>query len=577
MVAASVALAGGASAAPVVPSTGQALSREQVNPAQQIPQPRRRTPDVLLAPVKEACELSNGPAVAFDFKQAVVADDARVLPDREKQAAWSDLVGKRITPSQICDIRDRLADRIFRNGVLAWVVIPPQTIRDGTVRLQIIAAKIVAVRFDGDDIGPTQGLAEAYLDHLRHQNTFDLATAQKWLLLVNDMPGILAVARLVHSTAPGAPVGGLDLVVTLRRLAMDESVLVANTNAQTLGPWTGLARVDFNSFTPLGERTSLIAYSTLGNFRQDVAQVQESVRLGDSGLFGLASFAYGHSRPGNVLEPLDLTGDSFTGSFEVDYPVMRLQERSLFLASGMDFVNQRTALPTGQAVSDDALRVAWIRADGALAASDRPWGAELVSTAADLSLQLRKGLDVLGASVEGAPDLSRVGGQADALVLRGEGHVSWRVAPMDAKWPPVTVTVHYLGQWADRALLAYEQQAIGNLTIGRGYDPSAAAGDDVVAGEVKVELGPFGAGRGGKIRLSPYVFDDTAYVAYIGPGSPAVTLRSLGGGFEVRLPYDSRGNLVRLDIGYAQPLDRPTPGIGKKPPGRLLVELIVNH
>jgi hemolysin activation/secretion protein len=567
-------------AGPTSPDVG--LSREQVNPSQQIPQAKRRPPDVFAAPMKEVCQLSDSPTLAFEFKQGVLEDDAKVLSEHDRQVAWGGLLGKRITPRQLCDIRDQLAARIFHRGILARVIIPPQTIAGGVVRFRVIAAKIVAVRFDGDDIGPAQAKVEAFLNHLRGQNAFSLDDAQRWLLLVNDIPGVLAVARIVHSSAPGAPPEGLDLVVTLRRAPLDEAGMISNTNAQTLGPWTGLARVDFNSFTPLRERTSLVVTSTLGNYRQEVVEILESARVGDSGLFAQASFAYGYSRPGNVLAPLDLTGDSYTGSFEFDYPVIRLQRESLILASGMDFINQRTTEP-GQVISDDALRVVWLRADSALAATDRSWGNLLYSTAADLSVQARKGLDVLGASQAGAIDLSRTDGRSDAWVVRAEGHGSFRIAPLDGKWLPITFTTHFMGQWADRPLLAYEQQAIGNLTIGRGYDPSAASGDEVVGGEIKAELGPISAGKGGLVKLTPYLFDDNMYVSYLGTaaqlgtGTENVTLRSLGGGLEVKVPYDARGDSVRMDLGYAKPLDRPIPSEVKKPPERFLVQIIVNH
>jgi len=163
-------------------------------------------------------------------------------------------------------------------------------------------------------------------------------------------------------------------------------------------------------------------------------------------------------------------------------------------------------------------------------------------------------------------------------VLRGDGHASIRIAPEDGKWPPLTFTTHYLGQWADRPLLAYEEQAIGNLTIGRGYDPSATAGDDVVGGEIKLEVGPFGFGKKKRFQITPYVFDDNMYVGFRGSEvRQDVTLRSLGGGLEVKIPYDSRGDVVRMDLGYAKPLDRPIPTAFKKPPERFLVQIIVNH
>src|SRR5207248_10405579 len=134
-------------------------------------------------------------------------------------------------------------------------------------------------------------------------------------------------------------------------------------------------------------------------------------------------------------------------------------------------------------------------------------GGNLVSTTADMTLQVRKGLDVLGASQPGAQGLSNTLGRADSWVVRAEGHAAIRIAPRNVHYVPVTLSAHFLGQWADRPLLGYEQQGIGNLTIGRGYDPSAASGDEIVALGLRADLGPIRLGR--RLQVSPYLFGDT--------------------------------------------------------------------
>ena len=576
---AALALTGGAAVAQVAPTPDRGnpsqLSREQANPAKQVEPTRRRPSDVFSGPAREVCQLSDSPDLAFEFHQGVIEDPAKILSEHDSQTAWSGALGHKITPHDLCELRDRLALRIFRKGILARVIIPPQTISGGVVTFRVIAAKIISVRFDGDDIGPAQAKAEAYLNHLRHRDTFDLDTAQRWLLLVNDIPGIQAQAKITHSSAPGAPPEGLDLVVTLRRTAVDELAEVSNTNSDILGPWSGIARVDFNSRTGLGERTSLIAYTTLGNYSQQVAQIIESARIGDSGLFAQASFSYGHSLPEGALQPLKLTGNSFTGTFELDYPLIRLQRRSLTLAGGMDFINQTTSFPGGQPLSDDALRVVWMRSDASFASIDRPVLDNLLTTRADLTIEGRKGLDVLGASLAGAQALSRTQGRADAWVVRADGDALLRITPTDPKFVPITFSGHFQGQWADRPLLAYEEQAIGNLTIGRGYDPNAVSGDRAAAGEVKVEIGPMRFEK--RVQFTPYGFFDLARVTSLEQGIEDVTLRSLGAGVELRIPYDKIGNAVRIDFGYAKPLDKTFPAATSKPPERWLVQLIVSH
>jgi|GEM_PF-1353294 len=572
----------GAASAPRAPSGAAdtaGLTREQVNPAAQASgQKRQRPMDVFSNPPKEVCPLSDDPKLAFDFKQGVVEDEAKVLSDQDKQSVWGDRIGHRLTPRDLCEMRDQLAARIFRKGILARVIIPPQTIADGAVRFQVIAAKIVAVRYAGEDLGPVQARVETLLGHLRRQNVFDLDVVQKWLLLVNDIPGVQATATMIHSQSPGAPPEGLDLVVVLKRNSVDVLGQVSNYNSKTLGPWSGITRVDFNSFTSLGERTSIVLSSTIGNNRQQVVQLLEAAKIGDSGLFGQASFSYGHARPGNALTPLDLTGNSYVGSFELDYPLIRLQRETLIAAAGMDLINQDTHLPangTVQSLADDSLRVVWLRLDSSFAAMDRPWGGMLVSTQADLSVQARKGLQALGASVVADPGLSRAGGRADAFVIRADGHASITFTPLDSRFPPMALSTHLIGQAADRPLLAFEEQGIGDLSIGRGYDPSVVSGDQVIADELKAQVGPIRIGQ--RLKLYPYVLGDIARVTYLTSAPNDVTLHSIGAGVELRWTYDGRGDQIRLDAGYADPLDRPFASSVKLPPQRFLVQLSITH
>jgi hemolysin activation/secretion protein len=152
------------------------------------------------------------------------------------------------------------------------------------------------------------------------------------------------------------------------------------------------------------------------------------------------------------------------------------------------------------------------------------------------------------------------------------------IEPVDIHLPPVTFTFHGIAQWADRPLLAYEQQAIGNLTIGRGYDPDSASGDRVLAGEAKGELGPITFAKIGSgptvqdISVGPYGFYDIARVVNLAPGSTNSTLHSVGGGFEFRFPYR-----IHVDVYYAYPLDKPFPEAAHKPSDKIFLQIVFQH
>jgi hemolysin activation/secretion protein len=559
-----LALASETQAAPQAPPT---ITREQLNPAARARAPRPR--DVFEGPAYEPCELPDDSKFAFVLK-GVNVSGSKALDEPQVRRLYADLLGREITPRTVCEIRDRATLSLFRRGILARVVIPEQRIAGGEVALTVIEAQIVRVRYKGD-IGPAQARVEGYLNKLNGLAPFDLDTAQRYLLLANDIPGVRASASLTHSKIPGAPAGGIDMDVTLSRVPVDAVAAVQNTNSKTLGPWSAIGRVDINSLTGFGERTSLIGYSTLGQNAQEVVQLIEQGRIGEHGLFAQGSFSYGRSHPGDVLKPLDLRADSYVGTIELDDPLLRLRRKNLTLAGGFDWIDQKTKFSnTGSLITDDKLREFWLRAtaQGAHVFS-RPVIGGAFSTDADLTLEARKGGRILGASEPGALALSRPEGRPDPWIMRADGQVSAHYAPQGFGLP-LSATLHTQDQWADRPLLAFDEQAIGNLTIGRGYDPAAASGDRVVAAEGRMETGLRLARR---LELSPYGFYDFSRVWNLDQGSQTLNLRSIGAGVGLRFGlgrYNFRG-----DVAYARPLDKPVPSAAKKPPARVLFQLII--
>jgi hemolysin activation/secretion protein len=556
-----LALGGAALADPPNPS---APTREQLAPAEQAPAPKRAARiDLLRRIPPPICTLPTDSPVTFTL-EGVDVTGAEVPP------VWAEFVGKTVRIRDLCEIQSRIYARLYDHDPLALVIIPPQTIdaHARRIRFQVVHAHLAALRFHGD-VGPAQAKVEAVLDHLRGLTPFDLPTFERFLLLARDIPGIRVETSFAHAQEPGLAPNAWDVDFSLSRTPLDEVVQFSNANSAILGPYTGLARVDFNSFTPLGERTTLLAYTTLNNLSQVIVQALEEVRLGDNGVFARASFTYGYSHPGDSLAALDLHGGDYVGTIEVDDPLIRRIDLNLTVAGGMDLINQRTDQPGGAPLSDDALRVIWARAD---TDARHDFGPSFLGGAVTLTdqttVQVRKGFHALGASANGAANLSRPQGESDAWVVRGEDKASLDSGP--TKGLPWTLTNDFIGQWADRPLLAYEQQAIGNLTIGRGYDPAAATGDRVVADEVKLRFGPFDVHKYGAV--APYAFYDIAQVNSLAIGVENVNLRSLGGGLELWFrPW------LHADVYYAKPLDRPYPGDTSKPPARVLFTLTLTH
>jgi hemolysin activation/secretion protein len=172
---------------------------------------------------------------------------------------------------------------------------------------------------------------------------------------------------------------------------------------------------------------------------------------------------------------------------------------------------------------------------------------------------LRKALNALGASPYGNRVASRFGGQPDAAVIRAEWAVGGRL------FGPVVATVSGSWQYSNVPLLSYEEFSAGNLSIGRGYDPSAASGDRALGATFELTTVPVAGGK--RIAFRPYGFVDGVRLTNIGPGAGDTRLRSAGLGVRAQFaPW------ISIDAAWAHPFDRLAPA-APKPSDRFLISL----
>ena len=509
--------------------------------------------NLFIAPEPGPCPF-RGSDVTFVLKAVEFTGNDGVQASKLSRA-YDGLIGEKVRVESVCDIRDRATAMLFSAGILARVEIPAQTVTDGRLRLEVIEARIVSVHFHGDP-GPAEAKVEDYLEHLRALIPFDLNVAQRYLLLAREVPGVRIYAA-IRPSAEGR--GAVDLEVTVTRKELDVAGNIQNLGSRTLGPWSTLARADVSGLTPLGDRTSLVIYSTFDFREQRVFQLLNEIRPGASGLELNSTISYSTTHPGGDLSRLGLNGDAADAVFSASYPIIKKQNENLGVTGGFEYVDERTDVGNTAVLIDDRLRIffAKVHADANGIFLDRRWEA-------GADLELRKGVDILHASEMTQKDLSHANSNPDAFVQRLSGHASFQAGPL------VQVYAAATAQNADSRTLTFEQLAIGNLTFGRGYDPSSVAGDKGLAGSVEVRVGPFSPVR--DLTIMAYGFFDAAYAKFIDQPNGGVTVRSTGGG--VRMSYQDHYD---LDIFYARPLNPIAINISAPPPERMLMTFTVRY
>lgn len=537
-------------AAPVISyaqTPAQGPTRQELNPAARAPTLAPPQADLFSRPGAGECPLAENPA-PLTITSVTFRGLKSVKPD-ELSPIYADLLNRPGDAADLCKVRDRVAEALFDRGLLARVEIPAQTIDGGAVTLEVVEAHIVNVAVRGDP-GGAAPLLERYAQKLRGMAPFDVNEVQRYVLLASDLPG-LKVRASVRPNLSGER-GAVDLDLAVSRDEQDLILNAQNLQGKATGRFGFLGRYDLNARTRYGERTSLVFYRTIRN-EQWVAQGLEEMRLGGEGLIVRGGVAYGESHPGDKLKGLGLKSVSLVATTEVAYPLVRKRRQNLWAAAGFELINQDTRVGGGKLINDD-LRVFYARVEGDQTAYFGYRPIVLRGGAA-----VRRGIEAFGASKEGDRLLSRAQARPGAWTFTAEASAQLTILPQLSAYAEVQ------GQYADQPLAAYEEFAVGSLTVGRGYDPGYVSGDQALAASFELRGGPFQPRSGWAV--SPYAFFDIAQTKDKDRGGFTQTLKSAGAGFQVPV----RERWV-LDVSYAQPLDKRVID-RKKPPGRLLLNL----
>lgn len=462
--------------------------------------------------------------------------------------------------SAVCAIRDAANAAITRAGFVASVQVPPQQIADGTLTLNVVLARIVEVRIHGEAERYRPVLASA-ITRLRGLDPLNERDAERLLLLTGDVPGLdVQLALRPAGGQPGDVIGDLN-VVTQRVSVLGN---VQNYGSRALGRETGYARVDMNAVFAAGD-TLYVGGSTTAQFReQQVAQVGYRAILNGNGLSAGPRFTYAWSRPD--IGTLDLRSRSIIAGFDITQPIVRSVRRNLSATLGFEAIEQQIRVYDAAGSSPlnlDRLREAYVRIDGRLS-ERRLDGLDTYSIGG--ALELRRGLDIFDATQRGelspsgyAP--SRFEGDPEAFIARGTVSALGRVNQT------FSVAHTVLAQWANHPLLNFDEQAIGNLTIGLGYDPGSNSADRFVGvhSEARLDFSVMP-----KVAVQLYGFVDNVWLWNLDDFSTENDrhLRSVGGGVRARLP----GPLL-LEVTYARPLDRALSISPRRASDRLLISL----
>jgi len=507
-----------------------------------------------------ALDRSEFAAIRFTVKGARF-NGLEKVPGLSLGAAFESYVGRELPVSVLCDIRAEANAILRRQGYLATVEIPEQSLADGEPDFNVVFGRLASVRLRGE-AGPSERLVAGYLEKLTGEEVFNINTAERYLLLADDLPG-LDVRLSLRPAAGGAPGDLVGEIAVVRQRAMAD-VSIQNLGSRALGRFGGTLRGELYDLTGLGDRTSITLFSTHDFTEQQTLRIAHDFRLGSEGLRLGGQFTASWAEPSVALPGLNLDSDTVFFSLFASYPLLRTRRHSLSLDAGFDFVDQDVTV-NAIGLTRDRVRMAYARLEGEwidAPSVQRVGGYSPYEPRLRLSygIEARHGLDVFGASPDCRPNLlgcigggrvppSRIEADPTPFLLRMDAGLEFRPVPR------LAIALTSQAQLTGDPLPAFEEVAAGNFSIGRGYDPGAVLGDSGVMGGLELRYGSLLPSTTVPLAFQPYVFTDLAYVwnedPSRRPGNPD-RLWSAGGGLRI-----SWAPGVRSDLFIAVPLARP--------------------
>jgi hemolysin activation/secretion protein len=514
------------------------------------------------ATVRQNCPFDNSP-LTTDLQGVAFASvgGGEIAPALARTLAAVSVPQGTQPLSVVCDVRDAANAALRRDGWIATVQIPQQDLTD-TLRLEVVSARITELRITGNP-GPYRDQIARQVAPLQELSPLNERDAERILLNANDIPGLsMRLSLAPAGGAPGEVVGNLAVMYEPYAVFLN----ARNYNSKRIGRETLFGRFEYYGLTGLADLTYVGAQTTLDFEEQVVVQGGHEFGIGPDNVRIGGSLTYAWSKPD--IADLDLSTDTLIANFETSYPLLRSVDMFADLSIGFDYIDQKTDV-INVALSKDALRTLYVR--GNLVGQERHFdGSALISY--DLFVEARRGLGIMGATdfnefglaaTDGIP-ASRPFGNSRALVVRGGIDVSASLGRFFG------LRARGEGQWTDEPLLNYDEFSIGNLTIGRGYDPGANSGDRAIGGSLEVSADPISRPD---MRAQVFGFYDVVKIENLdfGTPDPTRTLESVGGGVRFFFGEGLRG--LRAEITYAKPLDKALFNDTAKPPARVLFSI----
>lgn len=457
---------------------GQALPQgsQLLRDAEQQPlrPPPQATPELSLPSTTPAPSSSASSAVPTVQVQRFELRGNQALASEELLAVLAPLAGQALSLQQLHAAAAAITAHYRRQGYpVAFAYVPPQDAAHGVVVIEVMEGRLDEVKLGRHEhLGGAALAPVALLEPGQVVRTEDM---ERVLLLLTDLPGVVAHGELVPGRTPGSTTLNLETGVRQR---VSGALELDNHGNRYVGAWRLGGRLNVSSPLGLGDRLALRALHS--DEQQRLVQLSYQVPLNRWGTqVGVAhtSMDYELARQ---FSDLQAHGRAHLNSVFLWQPLVVKSALRLNVRLQYDHKRYQDDIDLVGLESKKSSEVVSLSLEGQ---SRDNWGGggsnvfSLKWSSGDLALK------------------NAIYQQLDAVTARAAGSFHTLQATL-ARWQRLderwSTYVQLQGQWANGNLDSSEKLALGGPYAVRGYPPGEASGDQgwVGSAELRYAVAP---------------------------------------------------------------------------------------
>jgi len=254
------------------------------------------------------------------------------LTHEDLTKAVAGFVGRSLTFTDLQNAAIAAANAYRDAGWVVRAYLPRQDVTSGVITIQIIEAKLGAVRVEAPATRISAHRLQRFVESgQKSGEPLSVDALDRKLLLVNDLPGVSAMGRL----APGANDAQTDLIVSASDSALVNGAVTAdNAGSRFTGSQRVIASASLNDRIGLGDRVDALLLHSRGT---DYVNLGFSMPIGSAGWrAGISGSHLSYDIVTEEFSALDAHGTSNSVELQGSYPLIRTRLKNLYLSLAAD-------------------------------------------------------------------------------------------------------------------------------------------------------------------------------------------------------------------------------------------------